>query len=76
MSPEQMAAAELQQQDEQYACGGKLYPNGGTLGKYTPYFQGMTVNDILGQIWDQMDAVRRAGITRNQFINDNLNMSA
>lgn len=36
----------------------------------------MTVNDILGQIWDQMNTTGRAGVTRNQFINDNLNISA
>ena len=78
MSPEQMAAAELQQQEgQQYAYGGKLYPDGGTLGRYTPYFQNMTVDEVLGQIWDTMskDDTRRIG-SRNDFIAANRQMAS
>lgn len=70
MSPEQMAAMELQQQgNSQYAYGGKLYPAGGPLGRYSSYFTNMEINDILGQIWDQMS--NKNGKTRDQFIEEN-----
>lgn len=78
MSPEQMAAMELQQQGNgQYAYGGKLYPEGGPLGKYTPYFPNITMNEFLGQLYDSLTDYHRKeiGKTRDEFIKDNLEIT-
>ena len=53
MSPEQMAAMELQQQGNgQYACGGKLYPTGGRLSDYAQYFPNMSYDELAKLIYD------------------------
>jgi hypothetical protein len=71
MSPEQMAAMELQQQQGgQYAYGGRLYLKGGPLGDYSKLFPNVTdenVRDFWEMVW-KSSSIANKNYKKDDFI--------